>query len=123
MERSTNERRIKFHRLKDLRVQQELSQAEVAKILGVQRVVYRRWEHGDREVPAWVLNSLADFYETSIDYLMLRTDSKFAYPESEYKRRTEKPNFSLKQMKVDLAEKKATEKEYIRDKQKDIILE
>ena len=33
------------------------------------RSVYRRYESGERETPAWVLDKLADYYHVSTDYL------------------------------------------------------
>ena len=38
------------------------------------RSVYRRYENGSRETPAWVLDKLADYYQVSTDYLLGRTD-------------------------------------------------
>ena len=38
------------------------------------RSVYRRYESGQRETPAWVVMKLADFYHVSTDYLLGRTD-------------------------------------------------
>ena len=46
----------------------------MADYLNMQRSVYRRYESGQREVPAWVVDSLADYYRVSTDYLLGRTD-------------------------------------------------
>lgn len=40
----------------------------------MQRSVYRRYESGERETPAWVVVKLADYYKVSTDYLLGRTD-------------------------------------------------
>ena len=36
--------------------------------------VYRRYEKGDRDIPLWALIRLADYYGTSTDYLLGRTN-------------------------------------------------
>ena len=46
----------------------------MADYLNMQRSVYRRYESGQRETPAWVVDKLADFYHVSTDYLLGRTD-------------------------------------------------
>ena len=40
-----------FQRLEDLRIDNDKTQAEVAKHLGCQREVYRRYEKGTRQIP------------------------------------------------------------------------
>ena len=40
--------------------------------------VYSLYERGKREVPAWAVIKLADFYNTSTDYLLGRTDNPSA---------------------------------------------
>lgn len=65
-----------FRRLEDLRIDHDLSQAEVAEILGCQREVYRRYEKGTRTIPVDFLIKLADYYEVSLDYLVGRTRNK-----------------------------------------------
>ena len=42
--------------------------------------VYRRYESGQRETPAWVIVKLADYYRVSTDYLLGRTDQQTPYP-------------------------------------------
>lgn len=65
-----------FHRLEDMRVDHDLSQDEVARILGCQREVYRRYEKGTRTIPVDFLMKLADYYGVSMDYLVGRTKEK-----------------------------------------------
>ncbi len=38
--------------------------------------VYRRYEKGIREIPVWAVVKLADFYNTSTDYILGRTDRR-----------------------------------------------
>ena len=44
------------------------------------RSAYSNYENGLREIPIEVLSGLADFYQTSLDYLLKRTDERSAYP-------------------------------------------
>jgi len=64
---------MRFQRLEDLRVDHDLTQQQVADILGCQREVYRRYEKGTRTIPIDYLIRLADYYAVSIDYLVGRS--------------------------------------------------
>ena len=67
-----------YRRLKDLRVDNDLVQKQVADVLGIDQRVYSNYEIGKREIPARYLVKLADFYNTSTDYILGRTnDSTF----------------------------------------------
>lgn len=70
---------MKFERIRDLREDQDKTQQEVASYLKMQRSVYRRYESGEREAPAWVIVALADYYRVSTDYLLGRTTEKAPY--------------------------------------------
>ena len=61
-----------FARLEELREDHDLTQQDVADILGCQREVYRRYEKGIRSVPIDFLIILADYYRVSIDYIVGR---------------------------------------------------
>ena len=63
-----------FQRIGDLRVDHDLRQKDIAEILNLNTEVYRRYEKGEREIPAWALVKLADYYNTSTDYLLGRTN-------------------------------------------------
>ena len=65
-----------FQRLEDLRLDADLTQEQVATMLNCKREVYRRYEKGIREIPVWALIKLADFYQTSTDYIIGRTNQK-----------------------------------------------
>ena len=66
-----------FRRLADT-FDKDLKQKEVAAILEMSPEVYRRYEKGLREIPVWALIKLADYYQTSTDYLLGRTDDPSA---------------------------------------------
>lgn len=65
---------MEIKRLHDLREDNDKTQQEIADILNMHRSVYRRYESGEREAPAWVVVKLADYYKVSTDYLLGRTD-------------------------------------------------
>lgn len=58
-----------FQRLEDLRIDANLTQAQIAKILNCQREVYRRYEKGTREIPFSYAIVLAKYYSVSLDYI------------------------------------------------------
>lgn len=64
-----------FQRLKDLREDKDLRQADIAAILGITQTVYSRYERGFQTIPVIHLLKLADFYQTSTDYLLGRTNN------------------------------------------------
>lgn len=64
-----------FKRLYDLRNDHDLTQQNVADYLTCNRQVYARYERGLREIPVSMLIKLADLYETSVDYILERTNS------------------------------------------------
>ncbi len=65
-----------FKRIEDLRIDHDLTQQQIADLLHIQREVYRRYEKGTRTIPVEYLIQLADFYHTSLDYLVGRSDKK-----------------------------------------------
>ena len=72
-------------RLKDLREDRDLKQKDIAKFLNCSQVAYSYYEIGKREIPLLLLCKLADYYNTSVDYLLGRTDTYQAYPPSQRK--------------------------------------
>jgi transcriptional regulator with XRE-family HTH domain len=71
---------MKYERIRNLREDQDLTQAYIGKILNVTQKSYSRYENGDRAIPIELLSKLADFYDTSVDYLINRTNIKTPYP-------------------------------------------
>lgn len=69
-----------FPRLKDLRNDRDLSQEDIAKLLGIQQTVYSRYERGFQNIPIEHLLTLADFYGTSVDYILGLTSCTEPYP-------------------------------------------
>ena len=71
---------MEIKRMRDLREDSDQTQKAIAEVLNMHRSVYRRYESGERETPAWVVVKLADYYKVSTDYLLGRTDQPAPYP-------------------------------------------
>ena len=69
-----------YQRIRDLREDRDLTQKQVAQMLGMSQTGYSKYETGENDIPTIVLIKLADFYQTSVDYLLGRTNQKKAYP-------------------------------------------
>ncbi len=69
-----------YTRIRDLREDRDLSQKFLADLLQVHQTTYSSYELGKLGIPAEVLCRLADFYHTSTDYLLGRTNVKEPYP-------------------------------------------
>lgn len=67
---------MKFQRIQDLRTDADLSQRELSEILHISQRSYSHYETGSRSIPIEMLIRLANYYDTSIDYLVGRTDRK-----------------------------------------------
>lgn len=63
-----------LRRLRDLREDHDLSQQQIADILGIQQTVYSRYERGFQTIPLQHLVTLAKYYDVSTDYLLDLTD-------------------------------------------------
>lgn len=62
--------------IRELREDNDLTQSEVAKILGTTQQVYSRYENGENELPIRHLISLCKFYNVSADYILCLDFSK-----------------------------------------------
>ena len=69
-------------RLKELREDKDLKQEDIAHILNVTQVAYSYYESEKRLISIYDLEKLADFYNTSIDYILYRTDERKPYKKS-----------------------------------------
>lgn len=56
--------------IRDLREDRDLSQKEVANILGTTQQVYSRYETGTNEMPIHHVITLCKFYKVSADYIL-----------------------------------------------------
>ena len=67
-------------RIRDLREDRDYKQKEIAELLHISQATYSRYETGDLDIPHSALQILADFYHTSVDYLLGRTNISEPYP-------------------------------------------
>ncbi|MBR1752967.1 MAG: helix-turn-helix transcriptional regulator [Ruminococcus sp.] len=66
-------------RLRDLREDNDMSQAQMAKLLNCSQQTYSRYESHTTEIPLESLIFLAEYYKTSVDYLLGVTNEKKPY--------------------------------------------
>ena len=65
-----------YKRIRDLREDHDLTQRQVAQMLGMSQTGYSKYETGENDIPTAILIKLANFYKTSVDYILERTDVK-----------------------------------------------
>ncbi len=73
----------RYPRLKNLREDADLTQAQVGAYLHISQRSYAHFEAGTRGVPIEILVSLADFYQVSLDYLVGRSNQKEMLPKAD----------------------------------------
>ena len=69
-----------YQRIRDLREDFEFSQAKMAQVLNCSQQAYSDYELGKRTLRPEALIALAQFYHTSVDYLLELTDEIKPYP-------------------------------------------
>ena len=62
--------------LKQLRIEKDLTQREVAEQLGMCQQNYNKWESRNSSPTGETLEKLADYFDVSTDYLLGRTKEK-----------------------------------------------
>ncbi|GKX28087.1 transcriptional regulator [Vallitalea longa] len=65
-----------FPRVRHLREDLDLKQKDIASIIGIDQSTYSDYENGKLNIPIETFIKLADYYNTSIDFLVGRTDKK-----------------------------------------------
>jgi len=74
---------MKYERIRNLREDKDITQTEIATCLHITQRTYSRYENDERAIPIEILSMLADYHQTSVDYLIGRTDIKTPYPKKE----------------------------------------
>lgn len=72
-----------YHRLRDLKEDNDIKQSDVAKIINMSEKQYARYERGETDVPLQVAIKLSEYYNVSIDYIAGRTNDKRGLTRSE----------------------------------------
>ena len=65
-----------YKRIRDLREDRDLTQKQMAEILEMSQTGYSKYETGENDIPTQILIKLADFYNTSVDYLLGRSETR-----------------------------------------------
>ena len=68
-----------YRSIRDLRTDFDLTQKELAKILGMSQTGYSKYETGENDIPTEILIRLSNYYNVSIDYLLGQTNCKKRY--------------------------------------------
>ena len=66
-------------RLKDMREDRDIKQKEIAAFLHIKQNTYSQYENGQRQIPIEALVKLAEFFNTSTDYILGLTDDPKPY--------------------------------------------
>lgn len=69
-----------YERIRNLREDNDLTQKQVGALLNMSQTGYNQYEIGKNDIPTRVLITLANFYDTSVDYLLGLTNVKSPYP-------------------------------------------
>lgn len=69
-----------YPRIRNFREDKDLTQTEIAKLLGMSQTGYSKYETGENDIPTPILIALAKIHNTSIDYLLGLTDVQESYP-------------------------------------------
>ena len=68
-----------YPRIRDLREDKDLTQTQVARMLGMSQTGYSKYETGENDIPTAILIKLARYYNTSVDYLLGETEVRTRY--------------------------------------------
>lgn len=60
---------LNYSRIKELRIQNKLSQATISKLLNINQSTYSKYELGKAVITIQELNILSNYYNVSLDYL------------------------------------------------------
>lgn len=82
-------------RIKNLREDHDLTQKQMSKLLNISQVAYSYYELNKRSIPLELLCKLADFYNTSVDYLLFRTNDISPYSKTNFDKNKHKDMITL----------------------------
>lgn len=69
-------------RLKELRKESRLTQADVAKFLNISESAYGYYEQGRNEISISSIQKLAEKYNVSVSYILCESDIKHPHPQT-----------------------------------------
>lgn len=65
-----------YEKIKELRIEKNLTQREMGAILNCSQRVYSNYERGDIDIPTEILIKLGDFHNVSVDFILGRTSNR-----------------------------------------------
>lgn len=68
-----------YRRLRELKEDKDLTQAQISKILNMSQTGYSKYETGENDVPTKILIELAKYYNVSVDYILGITNETKPY--------------------------------------------
>lgn len=71
--------KMTVNRIRDMREDSDLTQKQIADYLGCDQSLYSKYERGERVIPLEIVVKLAQYYQTSVDYLLGLTDVTTPY--------------------------------------------
>lgn len=72
-------------RIKDLREDEDITQKQLADYLNIKQNTYSQYENGQRQIPINALIKLAQYFNTSTDYILGLTNDRNPYPRNRHK--------------------------------------
>lgn len=69
-----------YERIRSLREDKDLTQKQIGQLLNMSQTGYNQYEIGKNDIPTSILIKLAQFYNTSTDYLLGLTNETKPYP-------------------------------------------
>lgn len=70
---------MEFIRIRNFREDNDLTNKQMGEILGISGQCYSRYERGLRNMPIEILIKIADYFNTSVDYLVGITDTRYPH--------------------------------------------
>ena len=67
-------------RLKALREDRDITQKTLSEYLNIRQNTYSQYENGQRQLPIETLIKVAEYFDTSTDYILELTDNPNKYP-------------------------------------------
>ena len=69
-------------RLKEIREDRDITEGTISEYLNIKQNTYSQYENGQRQLPIDILVRLANYFDTSTDYILGITDVTERYPRS-----------------------------------------
>ena len=76
---------LNIKRIQDTRIDNDLTQKEMARTLGISHFIYNNYETGRTRIPLNILVAFANYFNLSLDYLLGLNADKYNYNNSDLK--------------------------------------